>query len=160
MKIVVQDANILIDLLDAKLLDCFFDLPYESHSTDFVLAEIRTHKLNPKQSSRIECHSLSEDELAAVLGIQRSERRLSIPDCSVFWLVQSFGESAFLLTGDMRLRSYCEQHGIDVRGILWVFDELINHEIVVPSKMVQLLKDGRFRVPKYELEKRISLWGK
>jgi len=40
MILLVNDANILIDLLKIDLLAAFFRLSYEFHVTDFVTAEI------------------------------------------------------------------------------------------------------------------------
>ena len=36
-KIVVSDTNIFIDLISVNLLDCFFSLPWEIHTTDMVM---------------------------------------------------------------------------------------------------------------------------
>lgn len=39
-KIVVNDTNVFIDLLDVELLDFFFSLPWEIHTTDTVMLEL------------------------------------------------------------------------------------------------------------------------
>ncbi len=41
MILLVNDANILIDLLKIDLLKQFFQLQYEFHITDIVVAEIQ-----------------------------------------------------------------------------------------------------------------------
>ena len=38
--IVVNDTNIFIDLFNVGLLDEFFSLPWEVHTTDFVMLEL------------------------------------------------------------------------------------------------------------------------
>ncbi len=40
MILLVNDANILIDLLQINLMSAFFRLPYEFHVTDLVAAEV------------------------------------------------------------------------------------------------------------------------
>lgn len=40
-KIVVNDTNVFIDLLDIGLLNEFFCLDWEIHTTDFVMYELR-----------------------------------------------------------------------------------------------------------------------
>jgi len=40
MQIIINDANILIDLLKIDLVDSFFQLPYQMHTTEEVLAEV------------------------------------------------------------------------------------------------------------------------
>jgi hypothetical protein len=40
MEIIVSDTNIFIDLHSCALLDSFFKLPYNVHTTDFVMSEL------------------------------------------------------------------------------------------------------------------------
>ena len=40
MEIIVSDTNIFIDLHSCGLLDSFFKLPYNVHTTDFVMSEL------------------------------------------------------------------------------------------------------------------------
>lgn len=39
-KIVVNDTNVFIDLFDVGLLEAFFSLPWEIHTTEFVMLEL------------------------------------------------------------------------------------------------------------------------
>ena len=47
--VAVSDTNIFIDLLETSLLDKLFLLPWEIHTTEFILNEIKEepHKLTP-----------------------------------------------------------------------------------------------------------------
>ena len=45
MQIVVNDTNLFIDLIHAELIDFFFQLPFEVHTTDFVVGEIEDPEL-------------------------------------------------------------------------------------------------------------------
>ncbi len=40
-KIVVSDTNIFIDLISVNLLDGFFSLPWEVHTTDMIMKELK-----------------------------------------------------------------------------------------------------------------------
>lgn len=40
-KIVVSDTNIFIDLISVNLLDGFFSLPWEIHTTDMIMKELK-----------------------------------------------------------------------------------------------------------------------
>ena len=40
-KIVVNDTNVFIDLYEVGLLEEFFSLPWEVHTTDFVMLELQ-----------------------------------------------------------------------------------------------------------------------
>ena len=43
-KIVVSDTNIFIDLISVNLLDGFFSLPWEIHTTDMIMKELKDSK--------------------------------------------------------------------------------------------------------------------
>ena len=56
-KIVVNDTNVFIDLLDVGLLDEFFCLPWEIHTTDFVMLEL----LREGQKETVEVYETKGD---------------------------------------------------------------------------------------------------
>ena len=56
-KIVVNDTNVFIDLLDVGLLDKFFLLPWEIHTTDFVMLEL----LREGQKEAVEAYKVAYD---------------------------------------------------------------------------------------------------
>jgi predicted nucleic acid-binding protein len=69
--------------------------------------------------------------------------------------------SARLLTGDKTLRKRAEGEGINVSGILFVFDELVNHNIISPKDAAAHLAElyeSNVRLPKEEVEKRLEQW--
>jgi hypothetical protein len=91
-------------------------------------------------------------ELSMKLGI-------SIPDSSVWILARE--ERAILLTGDSKLRRNAQADGIEVRGVLWVLDHLVDTgrlkpEIAVNS-LAQMISGGAF-LPVDECAKRIRTW--
>ena len=69
--------------------------------------------------------------------------------------------SARLLTGDKTLRKRAEGEGINVSGILFVFDELVNHNIISPKDAaahLAELSETNVRLPKEEVAKRLEQW--
>ena len=66
-----------------------------------------------------------------------------------------------LLSGDGKLRKQVRKNGIEVRGIIYVFDELIKQNLITfpkgIEKIEQLLQLNN-RLPKNEIEKRIQFW--
>lgn len=164
MIIVVQDANILIDLYEAGLLEAFFRLGFESHSTDLILNEIDQPVHGYVQSGQIRQHSLTPEQLEQTFSIQSvSEKGVSLPDCLALWLVKELGNATRLLTGDAKLRQSAENKGIIVHGLLWVFDQIVEKQIISPNKMAarlaELLSRGS-RLPKNECQKRTTDWQK
>ena len=84
---------------------------------------------------------------------------LSIPDCSVCYFARK--HNVPMLTGDRRLRRYAEEQSIEVHGILFIFDELVKHDIISTSMAADRLEELfaiNARLPKAEIRERINRW--
>lgn len=71
--------------------------------------------------------------------------------------------SGTLLTGDGKLRTRASKEGIEVRGILFIFDELLKQNLIgfqLALEKLQELSLINTRLPKSEIESRILLWNK
>lgn len=165
MDIIVNDTNIFIDLHSIGLLEALCKLPYELRTVDFVIAEIT----DPDQSEaiselvieeKIRIESFNSEELAEIVSEYSSvPGNLSITDCSVCYYARK--HCATLLTGDRQLRKYAEATNVAVRGILFIFDELVANNVISPRKAAMKLRKLigiNVRLPKAEIEKRITLW--
>ena len=88
-KIVVSDTNIFIDLVKLELLGDFFSLPWDIHTTDFVINELEVPEQKAAVTAFIKRKKLTVGKLNAVeVGIiaERSEEtggKISITDFSV-----------------------------------------------------------------------------
>ena len=167
--IVVSDTNIFIDLCSIGLLDSFFDLPLQIHTTDFVINEL-SHPKHPEQKDRVlrfydskklTIKAFSINEVMEVVVFQsKCGNNVSITDCSV-WLYAKENNYR-LITGDSKLRKSAIASGTTVVGILFIFDKLVEYSILMPnvahSKLLELSKINN-RLPSKEIEKRIKLWG-
>ena len=163
MIVLVNDANILIDLLKLNLLDAFFQLHWEFHVTDLVAAEVLEENLNDLElylaNRSLIKKSFNFEELLKIGLVQRRNPGLSIPDCSCVFLSTEL--SATLLTGDAVLRRVAAKSGIPVHGILWVFEALVAHTILskdlAREKLLRLMKMNP-RLPQKECQKRLKTW--
>ena len=95
-RVAVQDANVLIDFYHIRLLAEVFALPIEMHTSDLVLAEL--HNADQVEAlGRLESeghlivHSFSASVLAEVVAMRASNGRLSLQDCSVWYLAEKLG---------------------------------------------------------------------
>lgn len=88
-----------------------------------------------------------------------SSSGLSFEDCSVWHYSKKL--SGTLLTGDGKLRKQVSKQGIEVRGIIYIFDELVKHKLLdyysAVEKIEQLYQLNN-RLPKKEIDKRIEYW--
>ena len=163
MILLVNDANIFIDLLKINLLSDFFQLPYEFHITDMVAAEV--HEENRDElaacfdEGSLHKKTFQYEELMEIQLIQVKYQRLSVPDCSCLFHAQK--TAGRLLTGDAALRRSAEQNNIKVHGILWVFDQLVEHQLISPLKAhdkLDRLSKTNPRLPANECKKRLKKW--
>ena len=128
MKLVVTGTNVLIDVLDCHLVQAFFDLPLEIHTTEFILAELNeiqraalipfvaTDHLKVKKFDELEMRAIMEFPVTRK-GVQRR-----IADRSALYLAVCWG--AVLLGGDNDLRKEAEERQVEVHGSIWLFEVL------------------------------------
>jgi hypothetical protein len=162
MKIAVTDANIFIDLIEIELLQFLFDLGMEIHTTRAVYDQ-----LNEDQKIIVEpffhgemlfIYNLSADDLRETYTIEFPPG-LDPVDKSVYFYAAKIG--ALILTGDKKLRTFCERRSIDVKGIIWVFDFFVEKGVIhksVAAEKLELLLSINDRLPFEECKRRITKW--
>ncbi len=164
MKIIVSDANILIDLANLNLLQKFVELDFEFHTNDFIINEIKNPEQSPKidklvESKKIFVAETKVDEYGEILDLQT--KNLSVSDCSVLYYTKKI--NGLLLTGDKNLRKTANKKKIEIRGIFFIFDELVKAEMLTYKNAIvkiKLLQKINNRLPQNEIEKRINKWSK
>lgn len=165
-KIVVSDTNIFIDLISVDLLEGFFSLPWEIHTTDMVIDELirsEQHKTigHFRQNGNLKVKCFDGEEMIQIVKMktERPTSNASIQDCSVWKLAKDL--QCALLTGDNKLRKVVQNDHIEVHGILYLFDKMLEHEIMdneTAISKLQSLYSTNTRLPKEEIDKRIALW--
>ena len=164
MEFVVNDTNIFFDLIYADLLDEFFQLEITVYTTDLILSEIE----EPEQADliqnfvtdgRLRIEKLSFEALTNLIAMQESHRGLSIEDCSVWYISKQ--NNFTLLSGDGLLRRTASRDGVNVKGLLYILDKLVETDIIEPNtaadKLEQLLEKGT-RLPQNECDSRLHEW--
>jgi predicted nucleic acid-binding protein len=166
MEIYINDTNILIDLAELELLSAFGRLDAWLYTTDLIVAEIQDTRQREKveeliNAGTLEVLSLESDEFTEIYTIREENSGLTIEDCSVWFAARKYNGT--LLTGDARLRKQAFEHGIDVRGIIFIFDELVNNGIMDKQTARTKLMDLRTmnpRLPEKEINARLRAWKK
>lgn len=166
MKIVVTDANILIDLCKMDLLVPFFALPYEISVVEAVWKELSDNQQQKYtgyvESGRFAFVKQEDIDLMAVAEIKESRNQLSIADCTS--LVYAEHVEGVLLTSDKNLRSTASNRGVGVHGHLWVFDEMVGDHSITPQAAIVKLTELRtvinpkLGLPTNECERRVRVW--
>ena len=160
MILAIQDANILIDLQKAGLLEAYFRLGIETHTTDLVLLEVRPSVTAFVLTGQLRVKTFTGTELAALLAFKAQQpSSLSLEDCSAFHLALQM--PAILLTGDNKLRLHAEKAKVETHGVLWLLDLLVEDAILdlttAISCLEQLMKTNH-RLPADECQRRLKLW--
>ena len=161
--IAIQDANILIDLVNIGLFDHCLSLQYQFTSTNIILDELHEEQATLIQphinSGKFTIIEIDADSLVAIIEASKEEPRLSEQDWSALYYAQQL--DALLLTGDKRLRNLAKQKGITVCGALWVLDQLVDTSKLTKQEAYEFLQQlilKNKRLPADECEQRLKLW--
>lgn len=166
MKIIVNDANILIDLIKLGLLPHFFGLEFQFHVTDMVRGELinsQAEALAPYigNGTLLE-HKVTSEDLGTITNLTNQFPQLSSKDCSA--LHHATKLNALLITSDKQLRITAQSLSLEVHGHLWVFDCMVKANTITGTsaceKLLELCEtiNPKLGLPKSECAKRIKRW--
>lgn len=166
MIIVVNDANILIDLVKLRLLPHFFSLKLKFYTTDLILNELHDFQLEELQmyieNGILIVIQFTNSELRDITILQAEKRQLSEQDCSAIVCARKVTGS--LLTSDNNLRKFATKKLFTVYGHLWVFDKMLEANTITPQNAIDKLTElrekinPRLNLPKNECENRLEQW--
>lgn len=167
IKVAVTDACIFIDLHDLGLIDLFFNLDLEIHTTSSVLYELYSEQQEVLKAyqfvSKLIVHNLQEPDFIAI-HLAKYPKSLSETDKSVLHLANKI--DACVLSSDKALRNCANNKGIEYHGMIWIFDKFVEASILSQkeaAKKLQQLVNTNFvfqNNPKLteEIEKRLKVW--
>lgn len=163
-RIAINDANLFIDLFELDLIDSFFLLNLEFHTTSLILSELdpnqQTYIQKFVEIGKLKIREISIAEIETFKDLPVQTKKLSINDLSLYFYAFELKE-CMVLTGDNRLRKEAEKIGFEVHGILWVFEEMVNKGLIKPLKaanLIESLKRINLWLPIKECDKLIEKW--
>ena len=108
------------------------------------------------------------NEHEIIENLNKIKPRISKGDYSIFYLAQHLksttSKNAILLTSDKELRRFSEENSIEVHGHLWVFDQMVENNILTPNTASEKLDElsteinKRVYLPIKECESRKKKW--
>lgn len=141
IKVAVTDACIFIDLHDLGLIASFFNLDIEIHTTSTVLYELYSEQqqiLKVYQSvSKLTVHNLQEQDFIEIYS-EEYPKSLSETDKSVLHIANKL--DACVLSSDKALRNCAKNKDIEYRGMIWIFDRLVDNSTLSPKEAATKLK--------------------
>lgn len=167
MRIIVSDSSCLIDLRKVALLDAFLRLPYEFLIPN-TLFEDELLKFTSVQKRALVKGGLKVVDLPGegvlrAQGVVREQPRLTIHDGFAFALAEGH-PGCILLTGDGGLRTFAAAQAIEVRGVLWLIDEIHRNGVDTAENLLAALEamaaDPTVRLPPRELTAFIKRYGR
>ena len=157
------DASALIDLKKANLLTPFAALECQH----IVPKPVRRKEVRNFTSEdwrilddgRMLTYDLLPDEVTLAEELSGEQSTLSTNDCFCYYTAVK--HSAILLTGDAQLRLFAQRHDIEVHGVLWVIDVIVDAQLCSETQLIRALEswkqDPSVRLPQNELESRIKV---
>ena len=144
MNVIVGEGLILTRLADLGVLEQAFQLPHEMIVPDVMLADTLFKLGRYDPSAFVEMGGrlghLDGDGVELARTYQADYPALSTTEAFALVMVEAAGEGSILLTGEPLLCSAAEAHRLEVRGLLWILDEMHRHGIadgMAPRKLAR-----------------------
>ena len=158
-ELLISDANIIIDIIAGELVEPIFRLDYVFATSDVLFDK----ELKPQHPEIVQA-GLQVLELQAEAVEYASTQfqadkadRLSFMDCIALALARQ--EECVLLTGDARLRKRAEDQCIDVKGTIWLVQQLFDNNLIdadhAEDAYKKMRNDGS-RLPEKEINKQLK----
>jgi len=157
--LLVTDTNIWIDLENGKILADIFRLPYQFFTTDFSVQEFIHPGWDVLRTLGLQTHGLEPESVLELAQLRQIHLQLSAVDLAALLLAKMLGAS--LVTGDRHLNELARAQGLPVHGVLWVLDEMVNHQVLTAIQAATALKkmlNQGARLPDVECQKRFDSW--
>ncbi len=161
MKLLISDANVLIDMDVGGLIEVMFRLPETFAVPDILYQEelLEHHPELPGYGLLV--MEISEKFVIEAYRLRGQYNRPSQND--LFALALAKQEACRLVTGDKGLRKVAEAEAVDVRGTLWLIERLRDEDILSLEEIEvaydRMRREGR-RLPWSEVRAQIKRFKK
>lgn len=159
MRLLISDANILIDFDVGGLLPKLFQLEATLAVPDVLFEEELKDHHPELPSMGLEILRLREPAILRAVRLAQIYRRAGRNDLLALVLAEQ--ESCPLLTGDKFLRGAAELEGVEVHGSLWVANRMYEEDLVDAARLSSAfdqMRDCGRRLPWAEVRRHIRRW--
>jgi len=127
-RLIISDANVLIDMEVGQLLIDMFQLPERFGVPDILFVEELEENHPELPEYGLEVLVLREEAVKDVYELGQRYQRPSQMD--LFALALARQENCPLLTGDKHLREAAERESVDVCGTLWLIERMTDEKFI------------------------------
>ena len=158
MRIIVSDGSCMVDLKKASLLQILMGLPYEILIPNTLFEDellgLTGDEKRALLESGMQVVDLPGERVVRARQIILANRQLSVHDGFALALAE-VNAGSILLTGDAQLRTLASSSQIEVRGVLWIVEEILEHQLstkkILRSGLSLLATDPAVRLPRRAL---------
>lgn len=144
MLLLISDANVLIDMEAGEITQECFSLPYRFGIPDLLYEEEIKPDSPSFEAIGLEPMTVSSVSVEYAMGLgDRPGAQPGMNDRLA--LALSKEKKCPLLTGDRQLRTLAAQEGVEVKGTLWILEELIRSGRLSPERAQARLNLMRLR---------------
>lgn len=159
MRLLISDANILIDMEVGGLLASMFRLSYRFAVPDILFAEELVQHHPELPASGLAVLPLSSSGIADAVVLLDRHRRTGVSRNDIFALALARQEACPLLTGDRCLRDVAAAERTEVHGTLWLVEQMILNGVIAladANVAYQAMREQARRLPWGEVERQLS----
>lgn len=162
MRLVVTDANIIIDLAAGGLLEEMFRLPaWEFCVPDTLYVEELAEHYGVLPGLGLKVLTQPPEAVDYVSQLRLRYRGPSINDLFALALAKNLG--CVLLSGDGPLRTAANAEGVELHGTLWLVEALLNGRVISVERVAAAYEAMRLdgsRLPWEEAQDQVRRWGR
>jgi len=158
-KLLISDANIIIDMEVGGLIKQMFRLDYEFAVPDVLYeTELKENHANLLKLG-LKQLELQPEAVAYTVELAAKYRKPGRIDLMALALAKQ--EQCRLLTGDQALREAGRAEGMEVVGTIWLVGEMLHAEILTKKdarEAYHKMKESDRRLPWDEVDKQLKQW--
>ena len=153
MQLLISDTNIIIDLDVCGLVQKMFDLPYTFTVPDVLYIEELEEHHGDLPAYGLQIKTLGAERVDYAVALQTENIKTNAND--LFALALAKQEDCPLLTGDGALRDLAAVEQVEIRGTIWIIEQMLQEGILNPDQAKEAfraMKDSYRRLPWKEAE--------
>lgn len=159
IKLLISDANILIDLEIGGIIENLFRLKFQIAVPDILFHDELASRHEYLMDLGLLILELNPGGVRYVVEFVQRYQSLRTSRSDLFAAALAKQEGCPLLTGDMDLRSVCKEQNIEVHGTIWLMEKLLSSNLVDVSKATeayQRMREGGSRLPWKEVQEQLN----
>jgi len=156
MTLIISDANILIDMEVAGLLEAMFQLPERFAVPDLLYVEELEEQHADLPGYGLLVLEMPSETIGQAQQLRAKHAQPGQMDLNA--LALAMHQACPLLTGDRRLREAAEQEQVRVNGTLWLMEQLLQVGIITLTQMehaYDAMRQANRRLPWQEVSNQI-----